>query len=243
MDNLIFGLYDVLVKGKLKKDIDLTYFDELVSYFKEKNISFYLVTGLKKEKCEKLVSEFKLDAYFDKDKIIFIDDKYLESLSEIDRDLRDKHFKEDEFYSDDYHKVYFINNSKELNTGNTLFIGHDLWTDALYISRYTKANVVLLKDTLSYNKEEYKGDLKTIYTVESNFKSFKDFLESEKMFNYSALSNFAHKKIYGQMVGQLNFGNVDFGKVLEKYAKSKKNINEEDVSLDKESKDNISEEK
>ncbi|MDD3178104.1 MAG: hypothetical protein PHR26_01160 [Candidatus ainarchaeum sp.] len=236
MNNIIFGLYDVLIKGKLNKDIDFSYLDDLSKYLISKKVNLYLVTGLLEDKCNEIIDLFSLDKFFKKENIIFINQEYLDSLSEIDKKIRFNKFKEDLFYHDDYHKVYFINNHKNLNSGNTLFVGHDLWTDAFYISRYTKANVILLKETLSYNNFFYKKDFKTIYTISSDFISFKNFLESGKLFDYSALNNFAHKKIYGQMVGQINFGNIDFGKVVEKYYKSKKDINSKDINLFKDSK-------
>ncbi len=217
MKNIVFGLYDVLIKGNLDINIDTSYLKELSTFAKENKINLYLVTGLKKDIGEKIIADNNLLDYFKEDNIIYISEDYHSYLSDLDLKLRNEKYKDNFNYCDDYLKVHFITKQKpELNQQSTLFIGHDLWTDAYYISKYTNANVVLINLTLSYNNKPHIKDINTLHVIEPNFNNLKDYLVNKKEFDYRALHEFARKMLHDQIMGSLNLGNIDFSKVIKK---------------------------
>jgi len=84
MKNIVFGLYDVLIKGNLDINIDTSYLKELSTFAKENKINLYLVTGLKKDIGEKIIADNNLLDYFKEDNIIYISEDYHSYLSDLD---------------------------------------------------------------------------------------------------------------------------------------------------------------
>ena len=214
--NIVFGLSDVLIKNNSSKKINFNYLEELVKFAKKNNITLYLVTGLKEEIGTKLVKLNKLDSFFDTKNIFHVTDEYFNSLSKIDKEIRLEKYNSDIIYYDEYFKIYFLTKIKpKLNNLKTLFIGQDLWSDAYYISEYTKSNVALIKPFISFNKEEHTTDLKTLNILEPSFSDFKDILTVKREFDYAALKAFAKNYLFKKTVGKLNF-NIDYTKLYKK---------------------------
>jgi hypothetical protein len=196
-----FGLYDILVKGKLDKKPDTSFMSELVEYSKENKKELFLISGLDKEIGEKIVKEHGIDSYFSKDKIYHIDENYYNTLTDIDKELKEQGKLKEHNYCDEYYKVYFFNNLFKGKQENCLFVGHDIWTDAYYISKYTKADVVLLKGTLTNNSAPSIMEIKDVRIIDSNFQEIKEYLEKETQFNYAPLHKYADKLLYQEMIG------------------------------------------
>jgi formylmethanofuran dehydrogenase subunit D len=199
--HLVFGLYDILLKGKHDKKPDTIFMSELVDFANENNKELYLITGLDREKGETLVKNNGLDAYFKEENICYIEKEYYETLSNVDKELKEKAKEEDPYYSDDYYKVHFFNKIYKGPKDKTLFIGHDVWTDAYYLSKYSDVDVVLLKDTLANNSLPHIIEIKDLHVIEPKIETIKEYLEKEKIFNYEPLHTYAEKLIYKKMVG------------------------------------------
>jgi hypothetical protein len=215
--NLGFGLFDVLIKGKMQKKPDTLFMSELVDYSKEKKIELFLITGLDKEKGEELIKKYGIDSYFSQKNTHYIDEKYYDGLTEIDRELKKQAKEKDPNYSDEYYKVYFFNNLYNGPKEKTLFVGHDIWTDAYYLSKYSNIDVVLLKDTISNNHAPSLVDIKDLHIITPTIDVFKEYLEKEKSFNYSYLNNYANKTLYQEMFGKSLFDSkLSVGKILDK---------------------------
>ena len=78
-------------------------------------------------------------------------------MNEIDQQLREENYSKNKYYVDDYFKIYLFNQKLELfSPQNTLYVGHDIWTDAFYLRRFTKINFVLLNQTISNNGKPFE---------------------------------------------------------------------------------------
>lgn len=198
---ICFGLLDVLVKGKLNKKPDTSFMSELVDYSKENKKELFLITGLDADKGEEIIKKNGIDAYFSKENICHISEKYYDTLSEIDKELKEQAKQNDLNYCDEYYKVYFFNAIYKYKKEETLFIGHDIWTDAYYLSKYAGIDTILLKDTLTNNSAPNIIEIKDVHIVGSNFEIIKSYLEEEKQFNYEPLHKYAEKLLYKEMVG------------------------------------------
>ena len=217
MKNLVIGFADILVNVNFNFKTNNQFLKNLSEYLDSKKINLYLVTGLKEDLASKLISQNKLGSYFKKENIISVTNEYLNSFSEIDKELKLSKYKDNPKYVDEYLKIDFIIKQKpELNNPETLFIGRDIWFDAYYVSKYTNAHVVLLKDILTYNNKPHNKNLNTINLIGSKFKDFKNFLESENKFDYFALHAFANNVLYKKAVGSLDFSKIDLNKLIKK---------------------------
>lgn len=214
---ICFGLLDVLVKGKLNRKPDTSFMSELVDYAKENKKELFLISGLDAEKGEEIIKKNGIDAYFSKKNIHHISEKYYDTLSEIDKELKEQAKQNDPNYSDEYYKVYFFNNIYKHKKEKTLFLGHDIWTDAYYLTKYAGIDTILLKDTLTNNSAPNLIEIKDLHIVDPNFQEIKSYLEEEKKFNFEPLHNYAEKLIYKEMVGGcLSNSNLSLGKILDK---------------------------
>ncbi|HPC10433.1 MAG TPA: hypothetical protein PLN85_05135, partial [archaeon] len=59
--NLVFGLYDVLIKGKLEKDIDNSYLSSLSDFAKENHKELFLISGLHEDVNQDVLHQNNLD--------------------------------------------------------------------------------------------------------------------------------------------------------------------------------------
>ncbi|MDD4049398.1 MAG: hypothetical protein PHX47_00120 [Candidatus ainarchaeum sp.] len=203
-ENIIFGNINNFDKALLK---------EIIDHLNEKKINYFYLSGLCEDFGKEYIKNNNLDYFFNINKIYHVDQSYLDTLSEIDLEIRKEKYKVSKDYIDQYYKIYFLTKLKpNLNNEKTLFIGSDIWTDAYYISEYTLANVVLLKPEITFNKEEFNKDLKTINCFE-NISDFKKIIEEETEFNYSKLKSFAKSYLISKTVGKLD---LDLSKIYKK---------------------------
>jgi hypothetical protein len=221
MKHIIFGLYDVLVKGHHNKDMKADYLKDLSVFCKESNINMYLITGLRKEVGEPIVKENNLLDYFNKDNIAYLDNSYLDSLSTEDRELKDKKYKENPNAEDDYYKIHFLKQNN-LDVPDSLVVGHDIWTDAFYIRRYTKANIILIKETLSNNNKPFIEEIKKLHIITPDFEIFKTYLTENKEFDYSSLNSFATKALQRNLIGAIDFAKIDIASIIKKKQEQEK---------------------
>jgi hypothetical protein len=214
-NNLIIGYSDHLFNNHLNNS-SFNILLKLSSFLKENNISFYLLTGMMKDVGEKVIEDNKINLIFDEKHIFHVDKKYLDSLSEIDREIRFEKFNQNSKYVDEYFKIYFLNKLKpEINNGKTLFVGQDIWTDAYYIVEYSKINILLLKPNIYFNKEKYLNELKTIPTINLSLDDLSNFLKTKKDFDYTPLKSFAKNYLISKTIGKINL-NVDYKKLYKK---------------------------
>jgi len=215
MRQIVFGFFDVLVNGHKQREMKPLYLKELAAFCKSNNISMYVVTGVKKEIAEPIVKKNNLLDYFCPENIIYIDDSYLSSLSPEDKELKEKKFNENNLAEDDYHKIHFLKTNK-LDTNDTLFVGHDIWTDAFYLRRYTKANVILIKDTISNNHNPFIDDIKELQIITPDFELLKKYLVEPIVFNYSYLDSYATKALQRNLIGAIDFAKLDISSIIKK---------------------------
>ncbi|MCK9292788.1 MAG: hypothetical protein WCY27_02290 [archaeon] len=216
MKNLVFGLFDVLVNNKINTVIDNSYLKELKTFCEIKKVNLYLVTGQKEEYVTSILEESNLFDIFKKENIIYVDSKYLSTLGELDIQLRKEKADKDANYYDQYLKIYFLKSNPILNSENTVYVGHDIWYDAYYVSKYTQSNVILLTSTLSYYQKPHSSKLKTLPTINLNLEEFKDLILNKRVFDYSALHSFAQNTLFSKMIGDLDLSKVDFSKIIKK---------------------------
>lgn len=179
---------------------------------KEKGIEFFLILG----KYEKDIDLKDFKEYFKKENIFYISKKYLESLSELDQKLKQEKYKtQKKEYYDEYYKIFFFQKECLFDQSEILYIGHDIWTDAYYLSNFTSVDFVLLKDILTNNADKKIPDIKDLYILDLNIDQIKEHLFSEKIYNYFPLNNYVKKQLYSKIFGKELFNsNLKIGNIL-----------------------------
>ncbi|MFA5746146.1 MAG: hypothetical protein WCX82_03785 [archaeon] len=212
-----FGLFDVLIKGKMNHKPDTSFMSELVDYAKENKKELFLITGLDEEKGEKIIQEQGINSYFDSKSIHHIKEDYYSTLSDIDRELKKEAKEKDPDYADEYYKVYFFNNLFKYPKEEALFIGHDIWVDAYYLHKYSNINSILLKETLSNNHAPNITEIKDLNIIEPTFEDIKNYIINKKEFKYSSLDSYANKLLYSEIFGTSLFNSkLSVRKILDK---------------------------
>jgi len=217
--DLFFGLFDVVVKGKMNVTPDISYLAKLSDYCRESKVNLWLITGLLEENGRKIVVANGLDKIFSQDKIIYLTKAYLEHLSEMDRSLREERCRADPDYCDDYFKVFFLNDLVDkgvISKEKTLFVGHDVWADGFYLRRYSKIDFLLLESTLSNNHKLHIDKVYGLHIIKPSLEIFQDYLSNEKKFDYSSLDRFAGNVLQQNILGKIDLSKINFSKVLNK---------------------------
>ncbi len=215
--NLVFGLYDVLIKGKLEKDIDNSYLSSLSDFAKENHKELFLISGLHEDVNQDVLHQNNLDNFFKQENIFCVNSDYLKSLNEIDQQLREENYSKNKYYVDDYFKIYLFNQKPELfSPQNTLYVGHDIWTDAFYLRRFTKINFVLLNQTISNNGKPFERAIKYSHIIDPSFEVFKNYLSVPHVFDYSFLDSYINTTLQKNVIGLLDLSNLDLSKLVKK---------------------------
>lgn len=199
---------------------EFNYFKENKVFLKEllnlekKGIDSYLILG----KYKKDIDFEKFKEYFKTENIFYISKKYLDSLSELDKKLKEEKYKsQKKEYYDAYYKIFFFQKECLFDQSDILYIGHDIWTDAYYLSNFTSVDFVLLKDLLTNNENQKIPEIKDLYILDLSLDKIKEHLFSEKTYNYFSLNSYVKKQLYSQIFGKELFNNnLKIGNILKK---------------------------
>ncbi len=153
---LFFVPEDVLFSGKVNKSISREKTDLVMKFLKGLEsmglIELFLISGREKHKAIAEIAGAGLKKFFKKENIFLLNDSYLNSRAEPDRERYDANLAKDPFFTDDFFKQSVLTGL--LSTGkimreNAVLIGHDLWFDGFYTARYSGIDFVLLRDSFS----------------------------------------------------------------------------------------------
>lgn len=203
-NNIIFGMFNVLIdKKNNKKTYIYDYLERLSEFCEKNNKNIFLLTGLKEEVAKKVVEEHKLNKFFKEKNIINISKEYEDSLCDLDKQLRKEKYKNNFFYVDEYFKVFFLNNQYLQKKEETIYVGFDVWTDGYYLKRYTNVDFILIEEFLKNNTEKIKKEtFPDLHILNPSFEDLKKYLTEEKEFVYCSLESFAKKYLHTGFIGK-----------------------------------------
>ncbi len=203
-NTIVFGLLNVLVdKQTLQKTYIFDYLEPLSKFCKNNNKDLYLVTGLKEKDAKDLIDRFELLTFFDKNKIINLTEEYEDSLSDLDKKLKqEKH--EQRYYVDEYFKVFFFKNICKKPVEDCLYVGFDVWVDGYYLRRYANVDFLLIKDFLKNNGKllEKDQDFYDLHILNPSFDDFKKHLTEDINYQYESLDKYSKKYLHTEILGK-----------------------------------------
>ena len=203
-DNIIFGLFDVLLlKNSFHQTYLCDYLEALQIFCKNQNKEMFLITGLKEEATQKLIDKNSLFDFFSKDNIINITKEYEDSLSELDKKMKQQNYAVDFFYVDDYFKVFFLNNQFKKSINHSFYVGSDVWTDGYYLKRYVNMDFILIEEYLKNNNKEVNKDIfSDLYIFNPSLEDIKNHLTQEVDYKYESLERYAKKYLHSELLGK-----------------------------------------
>ena len=194
------------------------------NYIKEKDIDFFKkVLDLKDIDLFLIIGKYKEDVDFKEfeqfiktENIFTISKKYLDSLTEMDKNIKtEKYEKYKNNYYDEYYKIFFFKEECLFNQVEILYLGHDIWTDGYYLSNFTSVDFVLFKDILTNNNNQNVPEIKDLYLIDLSLSQIEEHLFSDKHYNYLPLNNYVKKELYSQIFGKELFNsNLKIGNIL-----------------------------
>jgi hypothetical protein len=185
---VFFGFEDVLVPGKVEKNIDSKKVTEILTNLQELKKSvpafhFYLMTGHRQEQAEKKLKEFGLDKFFKKENTLFVTDDYVEDKAKVDRERYAENLAKDPKFKDEYFKQVTINElKKELGVSEEemVLICHELVSEAFYTMRFSKIDFAVIESAQSYLNKKFDEKIKGLTYIKREWPDIKKILLGEK---------------------------------------------------------------
>lgn len=121
---------------------------EFLNSLKSQNIiDFYLISGFEEKKALEFFKSFSLKDYFSLENFFFVDQNYLDSKSEIDKQRYFEALSGNENFIDYYFKQIILKDfiaNKKIDAKEMVLLGNDLLFDGFYTMRFSKVDFVLL---------------------------------------------------------------------------------------------------
>ncbi|MDO8537303.1 MAG: hypothetical protein Q7S21_00300 [archaeon] len=195
---IFFGFEDVLVPGKVDKNIDLNEVKKILSNLQtlqnKFNLHVVVISGYSQKIGEKKLKEFSLEKFFNPDFVFFVSKNYLSSMQEIDRKRYEVAIKKDPNYKDEYFKQYVIQKfSKDHNISKKqmIYIGHDVWVEGFYTRRFSQIDFALIKSAYSQRGEKAQEPIKHLFYIQRKWKDIQKLLTLDELkAEYSQLDNY-----------------------------------------------------
>ncbi|MEM4709627.1 MAG: hypothetical protein QXT97_01390 [Candidatus Diapherotrites archaeon] len=127
-------------------------FEFLNSLKEQKILDFYLISGFEEKKALEFFKSCPLKDYFDLEKFFYVDQKYLDSKTEIDKQRYVESLSDNKNFIDHYFKQIVLSDfivNKKVDVKELVLLGNDLLFDAFYTIRFSKVDFVLLSSKVS----------------------------------------------------------------------------------------------
>ena len=153
---LFFVPEDVLFSGPVNGSISFEKNLGVLEFLKDLEskgiVELFLICGRERAKASDEIAKNGLDRFLRKENIFFITDSYLNSKEEVDRERYVSNLEKDPGFIDEFFKqrvIMDLNASGTVSREECVLIGHDLWFDGFYTSRFSGIDFALIRESLS----------------------------------------------------------------------------------------------
>ncbi len=198
---LVFGLEDVLVPGAVEKKVKKKDVDEILKQLKAlakkyEDFHYYLITGLPEAEAKKRIAKHKLEKYFDDAHSFSVNKPYLDSKTEVDRQLYDDHLAKNPLFKDEYFKQQTIESivrSLGVSKEEVQLIGNDVWTEGFYTRRFSGVEFALIRSALAARGEPLKEPVVKLVYMDRKWKDVEALIRGAlPKADYTALDKFVN---------------------------------------------------
>ncbi len=153
---LFFVPEDVLFPGEVNRSISAENVSPVLQFLKGLEsrgiVELFLISGRSKEKAGAEIAAAGLEKYFRKSNIFLLSNGYLESKEPFDRERYVSNIGKDPLYVDEFFKQHVIMGliaSGKVRREECVLVGHDLWFDGFYTSRFSGIDFALVGESFS----------------------------------------------------------------------------------------------
>ncbi|HLC37072.1 MAG TPA: hypothetical protein VJK05_05715 [archaeon] len=183
--HLFIGLEDVLIPGNAEKEINLSEVKKIIRNLIQLNekvpeFDFFILTGLREKEALKRIRNFPFLNEV-KDKIMSVTEGYIDSKEPQDKEFYLKRLNENHEFKDEYFKQTVIQGfiGKGVGREKIELIGHDVWTDGFYTTKFSNVDFALIKSSLTHLDNPLNQEIPGVVYIERTWKDFKKILLGE----------------------------------------------------------------
>ncbi len=216
MKRLCFLEFEGLLDNELDYCVDEKKAEQFVinirAFCLKNNIELFLVSGFHEKVALKKFQNSFVKKYFKKENFFFVNDNYIYSKKESDRQIHENNLEKDAFFVDSFFKqtlILNILNKKNVLQNDAVLFCNDVWVDGYYTVRFSKINFVIFEKNVRERGKVFEPISGLAYfDFDSNPKNF---LEKFPIVDYSFLEKYVFDSIK-----EVLLKDVDFNKIKEK---------------------------
>lgn len=207
---LVISLEDILVPGKIEVNPnrgEILSFLECMNEYSSNHPSFhtYLIASYKESVCHSLLEENGLVSFFDKNRVLAVNDHYLDTMDSVDRERYDARCADDPFCQDEYFRqveMKRIMQKEGFSPEQFLLMGHDYWFDGFYTRRFSKVDVVFVESCLSVRGKPTSEKIQGLWYTTMDWKKILPFIQGTvSPPNYKSLDSFVATTLSQELLG------------------------------------------
>ncbi|HZX20083.1 MAG TPA: hypothetical protein VFF13_03655 [archaeon] len=181
--NIFFVPNDILIMGAVNDSISKKKTSKLLGFLKglqeKKLVELFLIFGLHDERAKQKIKENSFKDFFKKENIFVVTDEYINSKEEIDKARHLEQLEMDPNFLDEYFKQHVLMNlfkEGKVSKENSVLIAHDVFFDGFYSMRFSNADFVLVKESLSDRNNPLPAQISGLNYIDLSEADFKRIL-------------------------------------------------------------------
>ncbi|HLC93139.1 MAG TPA: hypothetical protein VJH23_05535 [archaeon] len=181
--SIFFVPEDVLFSGDVNKSVSREKVDLVLSFLKDLKsqglIELFLISGREKSRAESEIAATGLEKFFRKENIFMLTDSYIASKEETDRERYISNLQKDPFFVDEFFKQRVLMDliaSGGILREEAVLVGHDLWLDGFYTSRFSGVDFVLVREGFSERNVPSSEIPKWVHCIDFTIDDFKSLI-------------------------------------------------------------------
>lgn len=180
-----------------------SFLEKLKNYCAEHAVELFLVSGYSEVVADRVAVENSMEKYFDKDHFLRVNDAYVSSKSEMDRQMYDLALSKDPDFVDGYFKQVVIQQvlaEKGLKKTDALLLCNDIWVDGYYTRRFSGIDFALYEGNLC-DRGKPTGPVIGLAYFNLEINSVVPLIENFPQVNFGALEKYIFDSMQKALIG------------------------------------------
>jgi hypothetical protein len=180
-----------------------SFIEDLAEYCRKNSVELFLVSGYYEKVAKKKLNENSFNKYFDENHFLFVNDYYISSKAEADKDLHKFNLETNPEFNDSYFKQIIIQDilkQKKLSHECALLLGNDIWLDGYYTIRFSKIDFAIFEENI-LDRGKPVNNINGLAYFSLDFDSVEQLIESFPLTNHSSLDKHVFESMKKVFVG------------------------------------------
>ncbi len=214
MKRVCFIEFEGILESNLSYKIDAvktkSFLKSIKDYCDKNGVELILLSGFHHKVAEEKFKKSFVKNFFKKHNFFYVDDNYLNSKAEIDKNLHIENLKKDKEFTDSYFKQVLIQQflyDNNIKSTEALLLCNDIWVDAYYTTRFSKVDFALFEyNILDRGKKSDRISGLAYFNLDS--KSVEMLLENFPNIDLSLLDKFVFQKMQEALLKDVDFSDI-----------------------------------